>query len=74
MQSMVNAVRSTGAANVLMLGGEEFSNDLTLVAGLQPTDPDHNLVASWHSYNFNTCSSESCWTSQVAPVAARSRS
>jgi endoglucanase len=70
MQSMVNAVRSTGAANVLMLGGEEYSNDLTSWLAYEPTDPDHNLVASWHSYNFNTCSSQSCWTSQVAPVAA----
>jgi endoglucanase len=28
------------------------------------------LVASWHSYNFNTCSTQSCWTSQIAPVIA----
>jgi hypothetical protein len=71
MQAMVNAVRSTGANNVLMLGGEEYSNDLTGWLTYQPTDPDHNLVASWHSYNFNTCSNQSCWTSQVAPVAAK---
>jgi endoglucanase len=70
MQQMVNAVRSTGANNVLMLGGEEFSNDLTDWLQFEPTDPDHDLVASWHSYNFNTCSTQSCWTSQVAPVAA----
>ena len=70
MQSMVNAVRSTGASNVLMLGGEEYANDLTDWLTYEPTDPDHNLVASWHSYNFNTCSSQSCWTSEVAPVAA----
>jgi hypothetical protein len=71
MQSMVSAVRSTGASNVLMLGGEEFSNDLQQWLAHEPTDPDHNLVASWHSYNFNTCSSQSCWTSQVAPVIAQ---
>ncbi len=70
MQQMVNAVRSTGANNVLMLGGEEYSNDLTDWLQYEPTDPDHNLVASWHSYNFNTCSTQSCWTSEVAPVAA----
>ena len=29
MQQMINAVRSAGANNVLMLGGEEYSNDLT---------------------------------------------
>jgi endoglucanase len=70
MQSMVNAVRSTGASNVLMLGGLSWSNYLQDWQAYEPVDPDHNLVASWHSYNFNTCSTESCWTSQVAPVAA----
>jgi endoglucanase len=70
MQSMVNAVRSTGASNVLMLGGEEYSNDLTEWLANEPTDPDNNLVASWHSYNFNTCSTQACWTSEVAPVIA----
>ena len=79
MQSMVNAVRSTGASNVIMLGGEEYANDLGTpgstsdpsILNSLPTDPDHNLAVSWHSYNFNTCSSQSCWTSQVAPVIAQ---
>jgi endoglucanase len=71
MQSLVNAVRSTGARNVLMLGGLEWSNDLAGWLSHEPKDPDHNLVASWHSYNFNTCSHESCWDSQVAPVIAK---
>ena len=70
MQQMINAVRSAGANNVIMLGGEEYSNDLTDWLQYEPTDPDHNLVDSWHSYNFNTCSTQSCWTSEVAPVAA----
>jgi endoglucanase len=71
MQTLVNAVRSAGANNVIMLGGLEYANDLTQWLSYEPTDPDHNLVASWHSYNFNTCSTQSCWTSQVAPVAAQ---
>jgi endoglucanase len=71
MQQMVTAVRGAGANNVIMLGGEEYSNDLTGWLQYEPTDPDHNLVASWHSYNFNSCSSQSCWTSQVAPVIAQ---
>jgi endoglucanase len=71
MQSMVNAVRSAGATNVLMLGGEEYSNDLSQWLTYEPTDPDGDLVASWHSYSFNTCSTQSCWTSQVAPVMAK---
>ena len=71
MQQMINAVRGAGANNVIMLGGEEYANDLTGWLANEPTDPDHNLVASWHSYNFNTCSSQSCWTSQIAPVIAQ---
>jgi aryl-phospho-beta-D-glucosidase BglC (GH1 family) len=71
MQDMVNAVRSTGATNVLMLGGLEWSNDLSGWLAHEPVDPDHNLAASWHSYNFNACSTEQCWTSQIAPVIAK---
>jgi len=70
MQTLVNAVRSAGANNVIMLGGLEWTNDLTQWLTHEPTDPDHDLAASWHSYNFNACSNQSCWTSQVAPVAA----
>ena len=68
MQQMINAVRGAGADNVIMLGGEEYANDLTGWLQYEPTDPDHNLAASWHSYNFNTCSTQACWTSQVGPV------
>jgi hypothetical protein len=70
MQSMVNAIRGAGANNVIMLGGLEYANDLTQWLTYEPADPDHNLVASWHSYNFNTCDTQSCWASQIAPVAA----
>jgi hypothetical protein len=71
MQSMVNAVRSTGASNVLMLGGEEYANDLSQWLAYEPTDPDGDLVASWHSYSNNTCDTQACWTAQVAPVIAK---
>jgi len=68
MQELVSAVRSTGARNVLMLGGLAWSNDLTGWLSHRPVDPDHNTVASWHSYNFNTCAPRACWNSQIAPV------
>ena len=70
MQAMDNAVRSTGATNVVMAGGLAYANDLTQWLSYKPSDPTGNIVASWHSYNFNTCSSSSCWSSQIAPVAA----
>jgi len=71
MQSLVSAIRSTGAHNVIMLGGLGYANDLTGWLRHKPRDPDHNLAASWHSYNFNACHAAACWNRQVAPVMAR---
>ena len=71
MQAMVNAVRSAGANNVLMLGGLAYSNDLSQWLTYKPTDPAGNLAASWHVYNFNSCANAGCWNSTIAPVAAQ---
>ena len=71
MQSLVNAIRSADAKNVIMLGGLAWANDLTEWLQHEPSDPDHNLVASWHSYSFNSCSAPSCWGTQIAPVIAK---
>jgi endoglucanase len=71
MQTLVDAVRSTGANNVIMLSGLNFGNDLTQWLAYEPADPDHNLVASWHAYSFNACDAESCWQSEIAPVIGK---
>jgi endoglucanase len=71
MQRLVSAVRSVGARNVIMLGGLEYANDLSQWLAHKPADPDHNLVASWHSYSFNACRTASCWNGPVAKVIAR---
>jgi endoglucanase len=71
MQTLVNTVRATGAKNVIMVGGLAYANDLSEWLKYEPKDPDHNLAASWHSYDFNLCVNVQCWQSQVAPVIAR---
>ncbi|MFB0615887.1 cellulose binding domain-containing protein [Streptomyces sp. AGS-58] len=71
MQDLVDSVRGTGAENVIMAGGLAYSNDLSQWTAYRPTDPAGNLAAAYHVYNFNTCSTESCWNSTLAPVAAR---
>ncbi len=71
MQTLVNAVRATGATTPLMLGGLAYSNDLTQWLQNKPTDPDNSLIASTHIYNFNACASTSCWDAQDAPVLAQ---
>lgn len=71
MQRLVNAVRSTGATTPLMVGGLAWANDLSGWLRWQPRDPAHQLVASFHLYNFNTCVTATCWNATVLPVAAK---
>lgn len=69
MQELVNAVRATGAQNVIMLGGVNYAAHLSQWLTHKPTDPLNNLAASWHVYNFSACSTRACWDSDAAPVA-----
>ena len=69
MQELVLTVRNTGATNIIMLGGVQYANTLSQWLTYKPKDPDNNLAASWHSYNFNFCISLSCWNRTIAPVA-----
>ena len=71
MQTLVNTIRGTGAANVIALGGVQYSNTLSQWLTYKPSDPLNNLVAAWHIYNFQGCSNSSCYDSQAAPVAAQ---
>jgi hypothetical protein len=69
MQRLVNAVRSVGGTQPLMLGGLAWANDLSGWLKWRPRDPLHQLIASFHVYNFNTCATVTCWNATVAPVA-----
>jgi hypothetical protein len=68
MQTLINTIRGTGATNVIMLGGLNFANNLSGWLKYEPADPDHNLVASWHSYDFDGCKSQACWASELSQV------
>ena len=71
MQTLVNAIRATGAHQPILLGGLSYANDLSGWLSHEPTDPLGQLAASFHNYQGETCSNQSCWDSQVAPVAAQ---
>jgi endoglucanase len=71
MQPLVTAVRATGAKNPIMIGGLAWANDLSGWLAHQPQDPEQAIVASWHSYPGESCATEACWSSIVAPVAAQ---
>ncbi len=66
MQAMVDAVRSTGAKNIVIAGGISWCNDLSGVAeGYELTDNTGNgIVYSWHTYNWHKD-----WESRVLATA-----
>jgi hypothetical protein len=69
MQQLVDAVRQTGAKQPLLLGGVDYSNNLSEWLQYEPTDPLHQLVASVHIYSYTTCNNVTCWNKEVATVA-----
>jgi len=69
MQELVDSVRSTGATNVIMVGGVQYAATLSSWRTSKPSDPLNNIAASWHIYNFSWCASKACWDSTAAPVA-----
>jgi hypothetical protein len=69
MQSLVDAVRSTGALEPIMLGGLGWSSDESQWLAHEPHDPAGQLVVSFHTYNFSGCNDEACWNAQIAPLA-----
>ena len=71
MQELLNDVRATGATNVVMSPGVQYTNTLDDWLRYEPSDPLHQLAASFHGYNFNICTTASCWNSELAPVAAQ---
>jgi endoglucanase len=69
MQQLVNAVRSTGAKQPLLLGGLRWANDLSGWLQWQPRDQARQLVASVHVYETNVCDDEACWNNVIGRVA-----
>jgi endoglucanase len=71
MQQLVDAVRSTGATQPVMLGGLEWSNDLEGWLEHMPKDPLGQIAAAFHQYQGNLCQRMSCWATTMAKIAAR---
>jgi len=49
-QTLINAVRATGATNVILCGGNRYSDDLTWWGQQAPTDAIGQLAAAIHLY------------------------
>lgn len=71
MQTLVDAIRSTGAIQPIMLSGRHWGGDLSQWLSYAPVDPAGQLVAGAHIYNFSSCNTVACWDATIAPVAAK---
>jgi hypothetical protein len=69
MQQLVNAVRSTGATQPIMLSGLDYANGVEGWLTHVPADPAHQLVASVHVYNTDLCNTLACWDQWYVPLA-----
>jgi len=79
MQQLVDAVRSAGANQPLMIGGLDWSgapcksvpaDGSCAWLTFEPADPLHQLVVSFHNYYDHThCDTLTCWNATIAPLA-----
>ena len=69
MQTLVDAVRATGASNPLLVGGPQYAGTLRRWLEYKPVDPLNQLVASIHIYKPSPCDKRSCWEGQIVPLA-----
>jgi hypothetical protein len=80
MQTLLNAVRATGATQPVMVGGLDFADDLGDTPDANgagqgwmqhaPDDPDNQEAASFHNYQGKACDNQTCWDTTIKAVAA----
>jgi endoglucanase len=62
MQAMLNAVRATGATNVVLVGTMGWDGDLSQWLAHKPTDPAGQMAAAWHCYPWGSDNTKPSWT------------
>lgn len=50
MQAMLDAIRATGATNIVLIGAPSWCQDLSKWLEFRPTDPLKQIAAVWHAY------------------------
>lgn len=71
MQTLLNAVRATGATNVITLSSDGWGGDIPQWINYRPNDPVRQTAAGWHVYYPETWWSDpSRWSQGVTPVLA----
>lgn len=71
MQELVDAIRSTGATQPIIVNGIAYGNDMSEFLVHKPVDPADAMVAGFHVYNWTPCATRECWDSTILPIAAQ---
>lgn len=53
MQDLVNAIRGTGAQNVILSSPIGWAGEIETWLATKPTDPQGQLAVAWHVYGYN---------------------
>ncbi len=61
MQQMLNAVRATGANNVVIAGGVGWSAEMSGWLANKPSDTLNQLAAAWHAYPNPSATNKPAW-------------
>jgi endoglucanase len=61
MQQMLDAVRATGASNVVIAGGVGWSAEMSGWLANKPSDPLNQLAAAWHAYPNSSATNQPAW-------------
>jgi endoglucanase len=69
MQTLVNAVRSSGARQPVIATGLDWGGDVSSWLAYRPHDPAHQIAAGVHVYDFRPCRDPACWAEDFGPVA-----
>jgi hypothetical protein len=69
MQELLNAVRGTGATNLVLVAGVTYTGHLSQWMTYKPNDPLNNLAASVHIYpGGSQCSDLVCINAELGPL------
>lgn len=67
MESIVQTIRDAGAGQPVLLSGLDYANDLSHWLEFKPDDDQ--LVAAFHSYDFQKCDDRRCWDEVLGRLA-----
>jgi hypothetical protein len=75
MQSLVNAVRSTGANQWVIVNGLNWANNVPGTVANLPKDSKNKIALGWHVYDEyedkDKCTTTDCFEKNIVPIAEK---